>query len=686
MSCIFILSSSLVACRSHQKFDWDTGSSPSDSYEAPTTSETPAPDSATDPALDDPVEGTTTTNTIDTGYQNSACYTTAEVGCDNPNAFEDPGCFIKTLEQTIEEAKTETINYYVAPTQENYLAQGHIDCPWTKLDTDDDGEADDCPWGDDSNDGLSTEKPLATFKAAFDSMATHKAYGTKTGHYTLQIRGGKFSYDEPIVIAGYSTLGGTKYKGPHLYDEGGVVVKAADGVVYYSGDDGYEEATKNIVSDITVQPYNNETVTIDGTCSFTPPTGTDGQPIEPGHSEWDDDDTTMERTCTADRWGNPDLDTYTYGFFHTMGMVYISNAHRIEIKDLHIKNSPSFGIIVYGASKDIILEGNSITNTYSSGLAAMFHPSNIMARNNSISYACAGSNQENLSFKGNITDFAIVNNTVENGYNDAGIDIGSGYWRGYVGHNEIKNTHTASIYVSAQGTDSGQLWVNANHAHDSIYGDCIRFASESRGAQEDVIFSNNLCYNTLRGIWIAGYFHLIGDNASLDPTVVGVPMDRIYVLNNTVYNTGNEIKGYGLGFAMTNPGATNVVVRNNIFSQGYKNITQFKDVTNDDGSLNESIINFSNNITFCSDSDEKDDDGNLACLSDNGYELAVPNNIQEDPLFVDPENGDFHLQENSPAKNAGVSLDMIPEYDYDCDQRSYKTNTEIDIGADEFYE
>lgn len=70
------------------------------------------------------------------------------------------------------------------------------------------------------------------------------------------------------------------------------------------------------------------------------------------------------------------------------------------------------------------------------------------------------------------------------------------------------------------------------------------------------------------------------------------------------------------------------------------------------------------------------------CLVPGGY--PGERNLNEDPLFVDPVNGDFHLQSGSPCIGKGVGptvFDKVPLFDIDGDPRSGNT---CDIGADEF--
>lgn len=69
-----------------------------------------------------------------------------------------------------------------------------------------------------------------------------------------------------------------------------------------------------------------------------------------------------------------------------------------------------------------------------------------------------------------------------------------------------------------------------------------------------------------------------------------------------------------------------------------------------------------------------------------GYEGE--GNIDADPLFVDPDNGDYHLGEGSPCIDAGTNVTPdLPAHDFEDDDRvidgdGYGTAT-VDMGVDE---
>jgi len=60
-------------------------------------------------------------------------------------------------------------------------------------------------------------------------------------------------------------------------------------------------------------------------------------------------------------------------------------------------------------------------------------------------------------------------------------------------------------------------------------------------------------------------------------------------------------------------------------------------------------------------------------------------NIDANPLFADPNFGDFHLTWDSPCRNTGDNSSVGPEslYDFEGDPRI--ADTTVDMGADEFF-
>jgi len=60
-------------------------------------------------------------------------------------------------------------------------------------------------------------------------------------------------------------------------------------------------------------------------------------------------------------------------------------------------------------------------------------------------------------------------------------------------------------------------------------------------------------------------------------------------------------------------------------------------------------------------------------------------NIDEDPRFADPENGDFHLLYPSPCRDAGYTPAVQDEFDFEGDPR-VAWGGKVDMGSDEFHQ
>ncbi|MCD4833209.1 MAG: T9SS type A sorting domain-containing protein, partial [Bacteroidales bacterium] len=157
---------------------------------------------------------------------------------------------------------------------------------------------------------------------------------------------------------------------------------------------------------------------------------------------------------------------------------------------------------------------------------------------------------------------------------------------------------------------------------------------------------NNIAYNNEEvGIWIANW-SLASEQ----------PMKDIEVINNTLYNNGNE---WGGGINVMNSDAENVVIRNNICSQNLS----FQIVIED---TPQNLIVDHNLI-----------DGYMGYFG----EIYGSDSVVGNPMFVNFSGADFHLLESSPAIDNGSSIDA-PNDDFYGNSRPQGTG--YDIGAYEY--
>ncbi len=77
-------------------------------------------------------------------------------------------------------------------------------------------------------------------------------------------------------------------------------------------------------------------------------------------------------------------------------------------------------------------------------------------------------------------------------------------------------------------------------------------------------------------------------------------------------------------------------------------------------------------------------EGGPAAAAGSGTFNSGPGNLDTDPLFVDPANGDYHLLFTSPGRNAGSDVvPQLPVTDFEGDPRV--VDGAVDQGADEFH-
>ncbi|RMG03519.1 MAG: DUF5123 domain-containing protein, partial [Nitrospirae bacterium] len=165
--------------------------------------------------------------------------------------------------------------------------------------------------------------------------------------------------------------------------------------------------------------------------------------------------------------------------------------------------------------------------------------------------------------------------------------------------------------------------------------------------------------------------------------------------NNTFYsNTATNYGGGFYGFLESNSATlqvyNNIIYQNTASAGGNDgdDVYVLSDGNHDTtGSFVELFNNdLSGNAVFDEASDPNPGNGILESedlyISDtDNYTYGV--NIQSDPLFVDPANGDFHLQSTSPCIDVGEnSAPSIPTTDFEGDPRII--NGTVDMGADEY--
>jgi hypothetical protein len=395
------------------------------------------------------------------------------------------------------------------------------------------------------------------------------------------------------------------------------------------------------------------------------------------------------------------------------GLILIIGQHDLAFQGFELRNYRTndntgkyvpAGIWISGASYDIAIVSNRIhdigvTNTLAKGNAYAMEVwgdsatqtiTNVYVHGNEI-YNMQTGQSETLSLDGNVSDFEISGNLI---HDDNNIAIG------FIGYEGV--CPTASLDYARNGVcRSNTVWnisgINnagegKSYDADGIYSDggsnvlvelnlvhnCdigVEFASEHSGhaaiacvCRDNVIWSNNC-----QGISIGGYSTSVGQTWNCTIT------------HNTLYH--NDTQAGGFGELLVQYDALTNVFKDNILVATPQNIMIGSSMPS--SGSNTTIADY--NVYYAPGGASgatwewnKSTYTGLAAYQ--GATHGDSNSIFADPLFINPNNNNFHLATNSPAINSGEPgfqpLSRYPgETDIDLQPRVALGRT--DIGADE---
>lgn len=393
-------------------------------------------------------------------------------------------------------------------------------------------------------------------------------------------------------------------------------------------------------------------------------------------------------------------------------MVVLHDVSYIKLERFEIRNDKTsdrqivpFGIRVYGHGSHIEILNNNvhdIQQTYpgrmgpghgANGFGIAVYGtdttpiSDLIVSGNNVHNLKTGSS-ESLVLNGNVTHFQVTHNTVHDN-NNIGIDI-IGFERtapnpsidrardGVVGENLVYNITSKGNPAYRDSVDSDGIYVDGgthvlierNVMHDVDYG--LELASEHRnGSTSHILARNNLIYRChTSGISIGGYDLKRGTT------------EDVIIVNNTLYK--NDTEHTGTGEIQMQYYLRNNIFKNNIvyvgsagraiLSRSGREAPNVPTVT-----MDHNLFYFPAGPTAVKWSfDGKD------YPSFDAYRKATGNgrhSIFADPQFVDPAKNNFHLQPDSPARNAGADLGPAVVGTKGLDGHPRVRNGKIDIGC-----
>ncbi len=308
------------------------------------------------------------------------------------------------------------------------------------------------------------------------------------------------------------------------------------------------------------------------------------------------------------------------------GLFFIGNKSYIEVSGLTVQDAGPFegdSGIMLEKSDHITLKGNRTYNTQSSGIG-VWRSHNVLVDGNEVELACNDGSQECISIA-QTDGFEVMNNEVHHGgpghHGAEGIDAKDGSTHGTIHGNRVHHLNRLGIYVDAWDKPTHDIEVFQNVVHDN-QADGMAVASENGGMLERVNLHDNVIYrNKTNGFAFAGWGEPVPHH----------PMRAIEFHHNTLTQNGTGRWGGGVHFE--NPEAQGLTVRDNLIAENksFQIVVEKKPVSM------KVRHNFIQGFRGLEDT-----------------EIRGEAFREGDPLFKNAKEGDFGLQEGSPAKGFGT--------------------------------
>jgi parallel beta-helix repeat protein len=313
--------------------------------------------------------------------------------------------------------------------------------------------------------------------------------------------------------------------------------------------------------------------------------------------------------------------------------INIENADWIVIDGFEVKDQPRTGIRIV-LSDFVLIKNNYCHNNFKWGILTGF-TDDITIENNH----CSFSTDEHGIYVSNSSDRPIIRNNHSHNNTACGIHM------------------NGDISLGGDGIISNAV-VEGNIIHDNGYAGA---AINMDGVQDSEIFNNLIYNNHATGI---AMYQIDGGDASK---------------NNKVYNNTIIQPSDGRWCIISVNGSTGNTLYNNILINHHS----FRgSISVDAASMTGFVSDYNILVNRLSD-----DDGNstmtFAQWQSLGFDLNSMIANPENQIFVDHTNGNFHLQQNAQAVDAGTNL-VLPTVFEDLDNILRPQGSDFDIGCYEY--